>query len=106
MPGDPGRRLIRMKHCPGPGQDATSGGVDETPPSIVELESGGHRDQSGKISSPDPSRTPAHTARITLRQLLSMSAGFTDEQTGSRPANGKVASILKLPLQADRLAGS
>jgi CubicO group peptidase (beta-lactamase class C family) len=43
---------------------------------------------------------------ITLRRLLSMSAGFTDEQTGSRPANGKVASILKLPLQADRLAGS
>jgi hypothetical protein len=30
-----------------------------------------------------------------------MSAGFTDEQTGPRLADGKVASILKLPLQAD-----
>ena len=30
-----------------------------------------------------------------------MSAGFTDVQTGPRPADGKVASILKLPLQAD-----
>jgi len=30
-----------------------------------------------------------------------MSAGFTDEQTSPRPADGEVASILKLPLQAD-----
>jgi hypothetical protein len=48
---------------------------------------------------PFPNSCPP--ARITLRQLLSMSAGFTDEQTGPRLADGKVASILKLPLQAD-----
>jgi CubicO group peptidase (beta-lactamase class C family) len=64
----------------------------------------------GKISSLDatlPELLPDHAAqmsadqrRITLRQLLSMSAGISDEHNGPVPRDGKVASILELPLQA------
>ena len=65
----------------------------------------------GKISSLDatlPELLPDHAAQmsadqrsITLRQLLSMSAGISDEHDGPMSRDGKVASILELPLQAD-----
>ena len=37
---------------------------------------------------------------ITLRQVLTMSAGFSDEIGGPQLSDAKVASILKLPLEA------
>lgn len=64
----------------------------------------------GKISSLDatlPELLPDHAAKmspdqrsITLRQLLTMSAGFSDEMGGPQLSDAKVASILKLPLEA------
>jgi CubicO group peptidase (beta-lactamase class C family) len=64
----------------------------------------------GKINSLDatlPELLPDHAARmspdqrsITLRQLLTMSAGFSDEIGGPQLSDAKVASILKLPLEA------
>jgi CubicO group peptidase (beta-lactamase class C family) len=64
----------------------------------------------GKISSLDatlPELLPDHAAKmsadqrsITLRQLLTMSAGVSDNRSGPRLSDGTVASILKLPLQA------
>jgi len=64
----------------------------------------------GKISSLDatlPELLPDHAAKmspdqrsITLRQLLTMSAGFSDEVGGPQLRDAKVASILELPLEA------
>ena len=63
----------------------------------------------GKISSldatlpellPDNAAQMSHDQRsITLRQLLTMSAGFSDEMGGPQLSDAKVASILKLPLE-------
>jgi hypothetical protein len=57
----------------------------------------------GKISSLDATLLELlHTLRGSRSDSCSpCPAGFADEQTGPRPADGKVASILKLPLQAD-----
>jgi CubicO group peptidase (beta-lactamase class C family) len=64
----------------------------------------------GKIRSLNatlPELLPEHAAKmsadqrsITLRQLLTMSAGISDGQGTRSPADGKIASILDLPLQA------
>jgi CubicO group peptidase (beta-lactamase class C family) len=64
----------------------------------------------GKIRSLDatlPELLPDHVAEMsadqrsaTLRHLLTMSAGISDGHGSRSPADGKVASILKLPLQA------
>jgi CubicO group peptidase (beta-lactamase class C family) len=64
----------------------------------------------GKISSLDatlPELLPDNAAQmspdqrsITLRQVLTMSAGFSDEIGGPQLRDAKVASILKLPLEA------
>jgi CubicO group peptidase (beta-lactamase class C family) len=64
----------------------------------------------GKISSLDatlPELLPDHAATmtvdqrsVTLRQLLTMSGRFSDGHGDRSPSDGKVASILKLPLQA------
>ena len=50
------------------------------------------RDHAAKMS--------AEQRSITLRQLLTMSAGISDGHGTRSPADGKVASILKLPLQS------
>jgi CubicO group peptidase (beta-lactamase class C family) len=70
----------------------------------------------GKISSLDatlPELLPDHAAKmspdqrsITLRQLLTMSAGFSDEMGGPQLRDAKVASILELPLEATPEPGS
>jgi Beta-lactamase len=61
----------------------------------------------GSLDATLPELLPDHAATmtvdqrsVTLRQLLTMSGRFSDGHGDRSPSDGKVASILKLPLQA------
>jgi CubicO group peptidase (beta-lactamase class C family) len=65
------------------------------------------RERSALLDATLPELLPDHAATmtvdqrsVTLRQLLTMSGRFSDGHGDRSPSDGKVASMLKLPLQA------